>query len=106
MGSIDVRPDSAGVYADVNVMDAYEETADWSGLWTATVGSHEIHLNNYFLQDYSLYNRQAVVEHEFGHALKSGHRNDRYTLMYCYDDSRVPNAPAQSDIAQYRSYWG
>lgn len=104
--SIDVFEDTPLVYEDVSVNDENDPSVDWSGLWVPSSGTHEIYINSAYVDEYDNDTQQAVVEHEFGHALRLGHRASRSALMYCSDDVRVPTSPARSDIKQYRNYWG
>jgi hypothetical protein len=105
LDEVNVKPDDAGSYADVDVSDVNDPDQSWSGLWTPSWGADDIQINSAFVDDYSANLRKSVVEHEFGHALKLGHFDNRRALMHC-SDNRTVYEPTSPDIKRYNDIWG
>ena len=100
---VDIEPDSWDVVADLEWKTANRSDVSWAGLYQWEPGADDIHLNAYYMNQYSSCRRQNVAMHELGHAHGLGH-----SFV-----GQVMNSYAQSictlqshDRSDYHALWG
>jgi hypothetical protein len=90
-GGVSIAGDIASTYTDLELRD-YSANDGRCGFWDASVGADVIKMNRYYMDDYSVRNREACTLHEWGHA----HR-----LAHSYSDQAMDDCPVSSCGSTY-----
>jgi hypothetical protein len=105
LGSVDMRPDNAWTYTDLDIGD-YDENDGRCGYYTYEPGADDVHLNTRYYNGYSDYVRRACTTHEFGHAYGLDHSYEDQVMDQCPVCSVVYNTPQSHDRDDWHQKWG
>lgn len=108
LNRINIAPDNFYTYEDLTVSDVNRGDGEWKnipGRYTHYYYyTDAIKLNQYYLNNYSVFQRQMAATHELGHALGLNDHGLSGNVMYRYVTSRT--ALGTQDVFDYRYLWG
>jgi hypothetical protein len=105
LGNVDMKPDSATTYTDLDIQD-YNENDGNCGFYSNEPGADDVNLNNRYYGGYSTTQRRACTTHEFGHAYGLDHSYSDQVMDACPVCSTVYDTPQSHDRSDWHQLWG
>jgi len=99
---IDILPDTWWTYEDLTVSDVNRSDVGWVGRYINSVGSDDIELNRYYLDNDTSAQKQNTTTHELGHALGLAHSFSGNVMYYAQTSQ---TALGSHDISDYNYLW-
>jgi len=94
---IDILPDTWWTYQDLTVDDVNRSDVTWTGQYTNSVGSDEIDLNRYYLDNDTSAQQQNTATHELGHSLGLAHSFSGNVMYYAQTSQTALGSHDQSN---------
>jgi len=105
LNPIDILPDTIYTYQDLTIQDVDNYWLIWWGQYDYDyIGSDEISLNEYHMDDGAYENRAHIVSHELGHALGLDHVTGMQHVMDP-EEWYTSVTPSSNDECNYDYLW-